>query len=103
MALRLPPRPGSGRRPDHGRVADMDLCSTGLAGPGPRSAAFPVIAPLTCPAPMQTRSQMPSSPTTRSGHASRKYPVGLEYTIGAVSCAFSYQRGVVMRRSGTRG
>ena len=29
-----------------------------------------------------------------------KEPVGLEYTTGAVSCAFSYQRGVVMRRSG---
>jgi hypothetical protein len=33
----------------------------------------------------------------------RTDPVGLEYTIGAVSCAFSYQRRVVMRRSGNRG
>jgi hypothetical protein len=29
--------------------------------------------------------------------------VGLGYTMGAVTCAFSYQREVVMRRSGTRG
>jgi hypothetical protein len=30
-------------------------------------------------------------------------PVGLEYTIGTVTCVFSCQREVVMRRSGTRG
>jgi hypothetical protein len=29
--------------------------------------------------------------------------VGLEYTIGAVTCVFSYEREVVMRRSGTGG
>jgi hypothetical protein len=29
--------------------------------------------------------------------------VGLEYTIGTVTCVFSYQREVVMRRSGIRG
>ncbi len=30
-------------------------------------------------------------------------PVGLEYTIGTVTCVFSCQREVVMRLSGTRG
>jgi hypothetical protein len=30
-------------------------------------------------------------------------PVGLEYSIAAVTCFFSEQREAVMRRSGTRG
>jgi hypothetical protein len=32
----------------------------------------------------------------------RIYPVGLEYTIGTVTCFFSQQGGAVKRRSGTR-
>jgi hypothetical protein len=32
----------------------------------------------------------------------RPKPVGLEYTIGAVTCVFPWRRGPVMRRSGTR-
>ena len=30
------------------------------------------------------------------------YPVGLEYTIVAVTCGFAWQHGVVRRRSGIR-
>jgi hypothetical protein len=41
--------------------------------------------------------------TTEAILGAANAPVGLEYSIVAVTCFFSEQREAVMRRSGTRG